>query len=203
MNKEEGVDFEFVKTDRDGLRDEPGLGRFDANYTLVMYLFEANRARARRQIDRRYTHRLLAGPSRLELADQDRGQPFEARRSPSPPWAAPFLFTSRVLAAHEMNPMKNVSCIVVAPDAMGLAPGQRPGRRDRHERAGRLDSGRSGEGSRHRRGRADPGVDSGRNAIRCGPRGPVAPVPIASPSAVLVAILIHWTLPNKQTNLPT
>ena len=38
--KEEGLDVEFVKTDWDGLRDGLGLGRFDANYTLIMYLLK-------------------------------------------------------------------------------------------------------------------------------------------------------------------
>ena len=38
--KEEGVDIELVKTDWDGLRDGLGLGRFDANYTLIMYLLK-------------------------------------------------------------------------------------------------------------------------------------------------------------------
>src|SRR5688572_21122383 len=38
--EEEGLDVEFVKTDWDGLRDGLGLGRFDANYTLIMYLLK-------------------------------------------------------------------------------------------------------------------------------------------------------------------
>jgi NitT/TauT family transport system substrate-binding protein len=36
--RDEGIDVEFVKTDWDGLRDGLGLGRFDANYTLIMYI---------------------------------------------------------------------------------------------------------------------------------------------------------------------
>ena len=38
--KEEGLDVELVRTDWDGLRDGLGLGRFDANHTLVMYLLQ-------------------------------------------------------------------------------------------------------------------------------------------------------------------
>ncbi len=37
---DEGLDVEFVKTDWDGLRDGLGLGRFDANYHLIMYLLK-------------------------------------------------------------------------------------------------------------------------------------------------------------------
>src|SRR5262245_61732447 len=35
---EQGLDVELVKTDWDGLREGLGLGRFDANHTLIMYL---------------------------------------------------------------------------------------------------------------------------------------------------------------------
>src|SRR5580704_11272357 len=38
--KEEGLDVELVKTDWDGLREGLGLGRFDANHTLIMYLLK-------------------------------------------------------------------------------------------------------------------------------------------------------------------
>src|SRR5439155_26235626 len=38
--KDEGLDVELVKTDWDGLRDGLGLGRFDANHTLIMYLLK-------------------------------------------------------------------------------------------------------------------------------------------------------------------
>src|ERR1035438_7821654 len=38
--KEEGLDVELVKTDWDGLREGLGIGRFDANHTLIMYLLK-------------------------------------------------------------------------------------------------------------------------------------------------------------------
>ena len=38
--KEEGLDVEFVKSDWDSMRDGLGLGRFDANHTLIMYLLK-------------------------------------------------------------------------------------------------------------------------------------------------------------------
>src|SRR5690606_7702971 len=38
--RDEGVDVELVRTDWDGLRDGLGLGRFDANHTLIMYLLK-------------------------------------------------------------------------------------------------------------------------------------------------------------------
>src|SRR5262249_30969766 len=38
--KEEGLDVELVKTDWDGLREGLGIGNFDANHTLIMYLLK-------------------------------------------------------------------------------------------------------------------------------------------------------------------
>src|SRR5947209_9346708 len=38
--KDEGLDVELVRTDWDGLREGLGLGRFDANHTLIMYLLK-------------------------------------------------------------------------------------------------------------------------------------------------------------------
>src|SRR5689334_1797537 len=38
--EEEGLDVELVRTDWDGLREGLGLGTFDANHTLIMYLFK-------------------------------------------------------------------------------------------------------------------------------------------------------------------
>src|SRR5262245_37324427 len=37
---EEGLEAELVRTDWDGLREGLGLGKFDANHTLVMYLLK-------------------------------------------------------------------------------------------------------------------------------------------------------------------
>src|SRR5689334_17026887 len=37
---EEGLDAELVRTDWDGLREGLGLGTFDANHTLLMYLLK-------------------------------------------------------------------------------------------------------------------------------------------------------------------
>ena len=37
---EEGLDVELVKTDWNGLREGLGLGHFDANHTLIMYLLK-------------------------------------------------------------------------------------------------------------------------------------------------------------------
>jgi NitT/TauT family transport system substrate-binding protein len=119
--REEGIDVEFVKTDWDGLRDGLGLGRFDANYTLVMYLLKP--------IEQGLNVKLTGGihtgclrvqaalDSPIKTADDLRGKTIAIPTMGSPP----FLFTSRVLAAHGMNPMKDVNWVVVAPDVMALA----------------------------------------------------------------------------------
>ena len=38
-SRSEGLDVELVKTDWDGLRQGLGLGQYDVNHTLLMYLF--------------------------------------------------------------------------------------------------------------------------------------------------------------------
>src|SRR5438105_2241453 len=40
FSRDEGLEVDLVKTDWDGLREGLGLGRFDANHTLIMYLLK-------------------------------------------------------------------------------------------------------------------------------------------------------------------
>lgn len=119
--EEEGLDVEFVKTDWDGLRDGLGLGRFDANYTLIMYLLKP----IEQGLDVKITGgvhsgclRVQVGPnSGIKTAAELKGKKIGIPTMGSPP----FLFTSRVLAAHGMDPRKDVTWVVVAPEVTSLA----------------------------------------------------------------------------------
>lgn len=119
--KDEGLDVEFVKTDWDGLRDGLGLGRFDANYTLIMYLLKP----IEQGLDVKITGgvhsgclRVQAGvKSAIKSVEDLRGKKIGIPTMGSPP----FLFTSRVLAAHGMDPMKDVEWVMVAPEVSALA----------------------------------------------------------------------------------
>jgi NitT/TauT family transport system substrate-binding protein len=120
--KEEGLDVEFVKTDWEGLRDGLGLGRFDANYHLIMYLLKP----IEQGLDVKITGgihsgclRLQAGAnSPIETVEQLKGKKIGV---PTALGSPPFLFSSRVLKAHGMDPQKDVEWIVLAPDVLGLA----------------------------------------------------------------------------------
>lgn len=119
--KEEGLDVEFVKTDWDGLRDGLGLGRFDANYTLIMYLLKP----IEQGLDVKITGGVHTGCLRVQAGAKTaiktvedlRGKKIGIPAMGSPP----FLFTSRVLAANGMNPQKDVDWVVIAPDVAALA----------------------------------------------------------------------------------
>ena len=119
--EEEGLDVEFVKTDWDGLRDGLGLGRFDANYTLIMYLLKP----IEQGLDVKITGgvhtgclRVQAGKgSGVEKLDDLRGKRIGIPTMGSPP----FLFASRALAARGMDPQEDVEWVVVAPEVAGLA----------------------------------------------------------------------------------
>lgn len=124
--KDEGLDVEFVKTDWDGLRDGLGLGRFDANYTLVMYLLKP----IEQGLDVKITGGIHSGCLRVQAGTKSgiasveelRGKRIGIPTMGSPP----FLFACRVLAAHGMDPKKDVEWIVMTPDvmALGLDKGQ-------------------------------------------------------------------------------
>jgi NitT/TauT family transport system substrate-binding protein len=118
---DEGLEVEFVKTDWDGLRDGLGLGRFDANYTLIMYLLKP----IEQGLDVKITGGVHAGCLRIQAGVKTdiktveglRGKKIGIPTMGSPP----FLFASRVLAAHRMDPRKDVEWVVVPPDVAGLA----------------------------------------------------------------------------------
>jgi NitT/TauT family transport system substrate-binding protein len=120
--KDEGLDVEFVKTDWDGLRDGLGLGRFDANYTLIMYLLKP----IEQGLDVKITGGVHSGCLRVQAGATGPIQSVADLKGkkigvPTHLGSPPFLFASRVLAAHGMNPSKDVEWVVLPPDVLGLA----------------------------------------------------------------------------------
>jgi NitT/TauT family transport system substrate-binding protein len=119
--RDEGLDVEMVKTDWDGLRDGLGLGRFDANYTLIMYLLKP----IEQGLDVKITGGIHTGCLRVQAgANTDiRGvEDLRGKRIGIPTMGSPpFLFASRALAAHGLDPQKDVTWVVVAPDVSALA----------------------------------------------------------------------------------
>jgi NitT/TauT family transport system substrate-binding protein len=118
---EEGLDIEFVRTDWDGLRDGLGLGRFDANYTLIMYLLKP----IEQGLDVKITGGVHSGCLRVQAGtktDIKTVENLRGKRIGIPTMGSPpFLFASRVLAAHGMDPKKDVEWLVVTPDVAALA----------------------------------------------------------------------------------
>jgi len=119
--EEEGLDVEFIKTDWDGLRDGLGLDRFDANYTLIMYLLKP----IEQGLDVKITGGVHTGCLRVQ-AGKDSGvetlEDLRGKRIGIPTMGSPpFLFASRALAARGMDPQKDVEWVVVAPEVSSLA----------------------------------------------------------------------------------
>jgi NitT/TauT family transport system substrate-binding protein len=120
--KDEGLDVELVKTDWDGLRDGLGLGRFDASYTLIMYLLKP----IEQGLDVKITGGVHSGCLRVQAGKKSPIKSVEDLKGkrigvPTNLGSPPFLFASRVLAAHGMNPSKDVEWVVLPPDVLGLA----------------------------------------------------------------------------------
>jgi len=119
--EEEGLDVEFVKTDWDGLRDGLGLGRFDANYTLIMYLLKP----IEQGLDVKITGGVHSGCLRVQVSPDsnvDSMASLKGKKIGIPTMGSPpFLFASRALAAEGLDPKNDVSWVVVAPEVMGLA----------------------------------------------------------------------------------
>lgn len=119
--RDEGIEVEFVKTDWDGLRDGLGLGRFDANYTLIMYLLKP----IEQGLDVKITGGVHTGCLRVQPA-KDSGiktvEDLRGKRIGIPTMGSPpFLFASRALAAHGLDPRKDVEWVVVAPEVASLS----------------------------------------------------------------------------------
>ena len=119
--KDEGLDVELVKTDWDGLRDGLGLGRFDANHTLIMYLLKP----IEQGLDVKLTGGIHTGCLRVQAGantDIKTVEDLRGKRIGIPTMGSPpFLFASRVMAAHGMDPRKDVTWLMIAADVMELA----------------------------------------------------------------------------------
>jgi NitT/TauT family transport system substrate-binding protein len=120
--EDEGLDVEFVKTDWDSLRDGLGLGRFDANYHLVMYLLKP----IEKGLDVKLTGGIHSGCLRLQAGAKSSIKSVAELKGkkigvPTALGSPPFLFSSRVLKAAGMDPAKDVEWVAMAPDVLGLA----------------------------------------------------------------------------------
>ena len=103
--KDEGLDVELVKTDWDGLQDGLNLGQFDANHTLVMFVLKP----IEKGMDIKITGGIHTGCLRVQAGvgspiktvDDLKGKRIGV---PTRIGSPPFLFASRVLAAHGIDP---------------------------------------------------------------------------------------------------
>jgi NitT/TauT family transport system substrate-binding protein len=119
--KDEGIDVELVKTDWDSLREGLGLGRFDATHHLIMYIMKPVES----GMDLKITGGIHTGCLSLQAGvDADvhkvedlKGKTIGVGVVGSPPW----MFSCRVLAAHGLDPAKDVQWVVFPPDTMELA----------------------------------------------------------------------------------
>lgn len=119
--KKQGLDVELVKTDWDSLRDGLGLGRFDANHTLIMYLLKP----IEQGLDVKITAGMHTGCLRVQAGtgtDIKTVEDLKGKKIGVPTMGSPpFLFASRVLANHGMDPKKDVNWVALAPDVMELS----------------------------------------------------------------------------------
>jgi NitT/TauT family transport system substrate-binding protein len=123
--KEEGLDVELVKTDWDGLREGLGLGRFDANHTLLMYLLKPLEL----QLDVKITGGVHTGCLRVQTGVNSNIKSIKDLKGkkigvPVHLGSPPYLFASRVLADHGIDPRpgKNeITWVAFAQDVLGKA----------------------------------------------------------------------------------
>ncbi|HWB11166.1 MAG TPA: ABC transporter substrate-binding protein [Pirellulales bacterium] len=123
--KEEGLDVELVKTDWDGLREGLGLGRFDANHTLIMYLLKP----IEQGLDVKITGGIHTGCLRVQAgvkSDIKSVADLKGKKIgvPTHLGSPPFLFASRVLVASGIDPSpekEEVIWEVFPPDVLGQA----------------------------------------------------------------------------------
>ena len=114
--KEEGLDVELVKTDWDGLQAGLGTGRFDANHTLIMYLLKP----IEQGLDVKITGGIHTGCLRIQAGANSDIKTVEDLRGktigvPAPIGSPPYLFASRVLAAHGIDPSMEKKEVIWVP----------------------------------------------------------------------------------------
>lgn len=123
--EEEGLDVELVKTDWDGLREGLGLGRFDANHTLIMYLLKP----IEQGLDIKITGGIHTGCLRLQAgvkSDIKSAAHLKGKKIgvPTHLGSPPYLFASRVLVANGIDPSPDkgeVTWKIFQPDVLGQA----------------------------------------------------------------------------------
>ena len=123
--KEEGLDVELVKTDWDHLRDGLGTGVFDANHTLIMYLLKP----IEQGLDVKITGGIHTGCLRVQAGaktDIQKVEDLKGKRIgvPTHIGSPPYLFASRVLAAHGIDPdpeKTDVAWLTFQPSELGKA----------------------------------------------------------------------------------
>ncbi len=123
--EEEGLDVELVKTDWDGLREGLGLGRFDANHTLIMYLLKP----IEQGTDIKITGGIHTGCLRLQVGVKSSIKTIADMKGktigvPTHIGSPPYLFSSRVLAANGIDPRVeggDVKWKAFPPDVLGKA----------------------------------------------------------------------------------
>jgi NitT/TauT family transport system substrate-binding protein len=119
--REEGLDVELIKSDWDSMRDGLGLGRFDATHHLIMYLLNP----IEKGLDVKLTGGIHSGCLRVQAGAKTdiktvadlKGKRIGISHMGSPP----FLFASRVLANHNIDPQTGVKWVTFPNDAMELA----------------------------------------------------------------------------------
>ncbi len=122
---EEGLDVELVKTDWDGLREGLGLGRFDANHTLLMYLLKP----IEQGLDVKITGGVHTGCLRLQVGVKSDIQTVKDLKGkkigvPIHIGCPPQLFASRVLAANGIDPnpeKQEITWVTFPQDILGKA----------------------------------------------------------------------------------
>jgi NitT/TauT family transport system substrate-binding protein len=119
--KDEGLDVELYKADWDSMRDKLAMGHYQATHHLVMYLMNP----VATGLDVRMTAGIHTGCLRLQAGANttiNKVEDLKGKRiGVSHMGAPPFLFASRVLAAHGMDPRDDVHWVTLPNEAMGLA----------------------------------------------------------------------------------
>lgn len=122
---EEGVTAELVRADWDGLREGLGLGRFDANHTLLMYLLKP----IEQGLDIKITGGIHTGCLRVQVGTKSEikhAKELKGKRIGIPVHlgSPPHLFASRVLAANGIDPGaggKDIQWLTFPQDTLGAA----------------------------------------------------------------------------------
>ncbi len=123
--EEEGLDAELVRTDWDGLREGLGLGTFDANHTLLMYLLKP----IEQGMNVKITGGIHMGCLRVQAGAKSNIQSVKDLKGkkigiPTHIGSPPFMFASRVLAANHLDPSPDhgdVTWKPYPPDVLGKA----------------------------------------------------------------------------------